>query len=52
MEKFQSENTGFRGKKNHFWQNIFGKHVQLVAVSTYLEKNKMFQFLRNASCLF
>ena len=52
MERFQSENTGFRGKKNHFWQNIFGKHVQLVAVSTYLEKNKMFQFLRNASCLF
>ena len=51
MEKFQSENTGFRLEKK---KSLLAKYIwkTCTAISTHLEKNKKFQFFRNASCLF
>ena len=51
IEKFQSENTGFRLEKK---KSLLAKYIwkTCTAISTHLEKNKKFQFFRNASCLF
>ena len=53
IEKFQSENTGFRLEKKITFDKIYLEIWKTcTAISTNLEKNKKFQFFRNASCLF